>query len=133
MKICKTILCVDDDPDDLQLLREAIERIDSSYTIVEAYDGEDGLRRLNNMKESNQLPCLIVLDINMPKMDGKQAFVSIKSDEVLAQVPVVIFSTSNSAMDKMFFSKKNAEYITKPIDFFQLIEVANRLLSFCSN
>ena len=80
MKICKTILCVDDDPDDLQLLREAIERIDSSYTIVEAYDGEDGLRRLNNMKESNQLPCLIVLDINMPKMDGKQAFVSINSD-----------------------------------------------------
>ena len=125
------ILCVDDDDDDIQMLHEAINGIDGTHTFVKAYNGVDALQQLNVMKKDGELPCLIVLDINMPKMDGRQTFVSIKNDEELADIPIVIFSTSSSPLDKMFFTKKNVEYITKPINYAILVEVAKRLLSYC--
>ncbi len=99
---------------------------------MEATDGKDALDRLADMKAAGKLPCLIVLDINMPRMDGKETFLAIRSDEALANIPVVIFSTSNSMMDKLFFQKKNVEYITKPIRFATLLEVAGRLLQYCN-
>lgn len=127
-----TILCADDDPDDLLLLKEAIKAVDPKYQIIEAKDGLDALNTLRELKAANNLPCLIVLDINMPKMDGRQTFVTIKEDEVLATVPIVIFSTSSSELDKMFFEKKHVEYITKPIDYNIFLEVARKLLSYCT-
>lgn len=129
----RIILCVDDDPDDLQILREALSTVDGRHTIVEANDGADGLVRLKEMVQKGTPPCLVVLDINMPKMDGKQTFVTIKSDEVLSAIPVVILSTSSSPLDKLFFAKKDTEFITKPIEFNHMVQVASKLLSYCSH
>ncbi|GAA4322453.1 response regulator [Flaviaesturariibacter amylovorans] len=127
-----TILYVDDDRDDLLLLREAIDHIDGQFTLLEASDGIDGLERLQALKAAGALPCLIVLDINMPRMDGRKTFQLIRQDPELADVPVVIFSTSSSELDKLFFRGKNVEYITKPIRFDQLVSVAGRLLEVCA-
>ena len=127
-----TILYIDDDEDDLQMLQEAIRSVDASYQIVKASNGEEGLAELCNRKENETLPCLVVLDINMPKLDGKQTFQRIKADDVLSSIPIVIFSTSSNKMDRMFFAGKNVEYITKPIHFPHLQQVAQRLLSYCS-
>lgn len=127
----KTILCIDDDPDDLQLLREAVKSIDGDITILEAHDGEDGMTQLSRLKEAGSLPCLVVLDINMPRMDGKTTFVKIRSDDGLSNVPVVIFSTSSSPLDKMFFTREQVAYFTKPINFSQLVEVAAAMISYC--
>jgi CheY-like chemotaxis protein len=127
----KTILCIDDDPDDLQLLREAVKSIDGNITILEANDGEDGMAQLSRLKEAGNLPCLVVLDINMPRMDGKTTFVKIRSDDGLSAVPVVIFSTSSSPLDKMFFTREQVAYFTKPINFSQLVEVAAAMISYC--
>ena len=69
----------------------------------------------------------------MPRMDGKQVFTVIKNDDNLSEVPVVIFSTSNSKTDKAFFTGKNVEYITKPVNFDNLIQVATKLLGYCKN
>jgi CheY-like chemotaxis protein len=82
------------------------------------------------MKETGSLPALIVLDINMPKMDGRETFLSIKNDEQLAHIPVVILSTSSSILDRIFFQKKNVEYITKPIHFDTLLAIATKLLTY---
>lgn len=128
-----TILYVDDDQDDLEMLQEAITSIDPGYQIVKANNGEEGLARLAEMKQHGTLPCLIVLDINMPKLDGRQTFQRIKADEALGAIPIVIFSTSSNKMDKMFFAGKNVEYITKPIYFPHLLEVAQKLLTYCSS
>lgn len=125
-----TILCVDDDLDDLHLLQKAIHSINSEYTIQEAHDGVDALQKLQNMKETGNLPALIVLDINMPKMDGRETFLSIKNDGLLSQIPIVILSTSSSILDRIFFHKKNIEYITKPIQFDTLLAIATKLLTF---
>jgi CheY-like chemotaxis protein len=128
-----TILYIDDDRDDLQMLKEAVSRVDGSYHVVEATNGEQGLRHLENMKKDEKLPCLIVLDINMPKIDGRQAFRMIRNDKALSSIPIVIFSTSNSSIDKLFFDGKDVEYLTKPIDFISLLQVASKLLSYCKN
>ena len=126
-----TILYVDDDLDDLQLLQDAIRKIDDQYTIEEAHDGVEAMAKLEELKKSKKLPCLIILDINMPKMDGKQTLVAIQKDEDLASVPVVIFSTSSSVLDKAFFEKKRVAFITKPVDFQHFVQVATDLLSYC--
>lgn len=126
-----TILCADDDDDDIQMLQEAIKEVDGSYRLLKAHDGVDALNQLKALKESGTLPCLVVLDINMPKMDGRQTFISIRNQEEYASIPVVIFSTSSSPLDKMFFARKDVEYITKPINYDFLVEVAKRLLSYC--
>jgi CheY-like chemotaxis protein len=126
-----TILCADDDDDDIQLLREAIKEIDVRCSLVKARDGVDALNQLQKMKEAGTLPCLVVLDINMPKMDGRQTFLSIRRNPDFASIPVVIFSTSSSSLDKMFFDKKDVEYIIKPLNYTFLVDVAQKLLNYC--
>ena len=128
----RTILCIDDDADDLQLLQEAMHSIDPQCQIIKAYDGMHGISILSQMQNEGKLPCLIVMDINMPKLDGKQTFVKLKADDAYTNIPVVVFSTSSSAMDKMFFQSRGAAFITKPIRFEQLIEAATELLTYCS-
>ena len=127
----KTILYADDDPDDLALFREAVSALGGEYYIIEAMDGIHALELLRQMQESNELPCLIVLDINMPKVNGRDACVQIKKDSQLAEIPMIIFSTSNSKLDKLFFETKNVEYITKPTDYDVLVSLASRMLGQC--
>ena len=127
----KTILCVDDDPDDLAMLREAIGEIGTDFQIHEAFDGVHALELLRQMHGSGILPCLIVLDINMPRMDGKQTLVALQKDPKLSAVPVVLFSTSSSHLDITFSRAKHVELITKPIDYKALRDAADKLLSYC--
>jgi CheY-like chemotaxis protein len=125
------ILLADDDIDDLSLLSEVLHKVDTTYIIVQANNGEDALLKLNEMKKYGNLPCLIVLDVNMPKLDGKQTLVAIQSDPELSFIPVVVFTTSSSEVDKLFFQKKNVEMITKPVEFQTLYDVAVKMLEYC--
>ncbi|RYY64627.1 MAG: response regulator [Chitinophagaceae bacterium] len=126
-----TILYMDDDQDDLQLLREALGRVDAQFNLLHASDGLAGLELLRRLGAQGELPCLVVLDINMPRMDGRRAFQALRQDPALAHLPVVIFSTSSSELDKLFFRGKNVEYITKPIHFDSLVAIAERMLEHC--
>ena len=128
----KTILYVDDDQDDLALFREAVNAIDGKHHIVEAFDGIQALEMLKQMHERGELPCLIVLDINMPRLDGKQTLVAIQKDRELSSIPIVLFSTSSSLLDKTFSEAKHVELITKPFEFEALHRTASRLLSYCA-
>ena len=127
------ILCIDDDPDDIAMLKEAFQSLGVDYDMDEAHNGEEGVVALRRMNEANRLPCLIVLDINMPKMDGREAFNAIRKESQFADIPVVIFSTSSSPMDKLFFSRKSVEYFVKPIDFQKLSDVASAFLKICES
>jgi len=71
------------------------------------------------------------LDVNMPKMDGRETLVRIKSDERLAKIPIVIFSTSSSQLDRTFFEKYNTAYFVKPINFETLKTTAANLINIC--
>lgn len=127
-----TVLCIDDDADDLKLLHEALMNSGNDFQVIEAHDGLEGIRRLHELKNAGHLPCLIVLDVNMPRMDGRETFRRIRTDETLGSIPVVVFSTSSSHVDKLFFSGENVEYITKPVSVEPLEEIASRMLRHCS-
>jgi CheY-like chemotaxis protein len=113
------------------MLRQAIEELGTDHQIVEAFDGVHALELLQQMHECGALPCLIVLDINMPRMDGKQALVAIQSTPAFAAIPVVLFSTSSSRLDRTFCEAKNVELLTKPFDYKTLYSTASKLLTYC--
>jgi CheY-like chemotaxis protein len=127
----QTILLVDDDADDLQMLEEAFQEIGSPFGIIKAYNGMEALERLSELHRSGALPSLIVLDINMPRMDGKKTIVAIKQDQRLSSIPVVVFTTSFNPADKLYFSVFDVELITKPAGVEAATAAAARLLSYC--
>ncbi len=131
MKFENTLLLVDDDADDRAMLKEALKDLNVDHELIEAQDGMDALRKLQELSRVGKLPCLIVLDINMPKMDGRETFISIRNDSGLAKIPIVIFSTSDSMLDKTFFQHHNTAYFVKPINFTELKKTASRLINVC--
>jgi CheY-like chemotaxis protein len=125
------ILCIDDDADDLMLLVEAFVASGCPYAIKVATDGEDALRQLGEMRLEEALPCLIVLDINMPRVSGRETIVALQADKGLKSIPVVAYSTSSSITDKTFFSNYNVAFFTKPSYFNELESVAANMLHHC--
>ena len=126
-----TILAIDDDQDDLTFLEEALGAVDDQCTLVTAGNGVVGMGRLREMKTAGALPCLIVLDINMPVMNGRETYYAIRRDAVLKDIPIVVFSTSSDELDKVFFSGKATGYVVKPSQYDQILQVARQFLSYC--
>ena len=129
--MARIVLCVDDDPDDRELIRNAIFKVDPSYTVAHATNGKEALQYLNRASET-ELPCLVILDINMPVMDGKQALLEIKKNEKWDQMPIVVFTTSAHPSDFYFCREQGVELVTKPSNFVQITSEAERLLQHCS-
>jgi CheY-like chemotaxis protein len=129
--MARIVLCVDDDPDDRELIRNAIFKVDPSYTVACATNGKEALQFLIRSLES-ELPCLIILDLNMPVMDGKQTVVEIKKNKKLSEIPIVVFSTSSHPSDLHFCQANGVELVTKPANFVQITSEAERLLQHCA-
>ncbi len=128
-----TILYADDDPDDRMLTADALResRLANPLAVVE--DGTElmaYLRREGRWAEaaSSPRPGLILLDLNMPKMDGREALAAIKADPRFASIPVVILTTSNAEADivRSYAIGANS-YITKPVTFEGLVQVLTDL------
>src|SRR4051812_6640225 len=127
-----TILWADDDPDDLQLMREVLVKNGSDYDIVEVKNGKEALDYLEEAKKESHLPCLIILDINMPVLDGKETLSILKKTEAFSSIPVVVFTTSDSELDKIFCRRFNTEMLTKPPSYARLETVVMKLLTYCN-
>jgi CheY-like chemotaxis protein len=125
------ILFVDDDPDDLEFYGESMKVVDPGLQVAEARSGMKALEYLEQMKQQNALPSLIILDINMPVMSGKETLVHIRQDEELSSIPVVIFSTASNPNEKHFFEGHEVEFFTKPCTLAEMQQVAKKLLSYC--
>jgi CheY-like chemotaxis protein len=128
----RLILLVDDDPDDLMLIKEAIGNIDGKYQFEEFTDARKALSHLRSLDAIHKHPCLIVLDINMPVLGGREMLAMLKSDPGLNHIPIVVFSTSSNPADVEYCKQFNVELISKPFDMTQLIEAARRLITYCS-
>jgi CheY-like chemotaxis protein len=127
----KTILWADDDSDDLMMMREILLKNSRNYQIKEVHNGRQALDYLEKSRQESKLPCLIILDINMPILDGKETLSILKKTDGFSQIPVVVFTTSSSELDKLFCKRLNVEMITKPPHYKSLEEAVLRLLSFC--
>ena len=125
------ILLVDDDADDIMLLKEAITSANNIYTLQEAHDGRIALNFLRSQKKE-LLPCLIVLDINMPVLDGRELLAILKSDEGLKDIPVIFFTTSSNPADLNYAAKFNVTLLTKPLNISLLSQAAQKIISHCN-
>lgn len=129
----RLILLIDDDPDDLMLIKEAISNVDGKFQFEEFTDARKALSHLRSLDSINKHPCLIVLDINMPVLGGRDTLAIIKNDPGLQHIPIVVFSTSSNPADVEYCRQFNVELISKPFDMTQLIEAAKRLIAYCAN
>ena len=128
-----TILMADDDPDDRQLAREAFDeaRLRNDLRFVE--DGAELLDYLHRRDKyadpaDSPTPSLILLDLNMPKVDGRQALERIKADPVLKRIRVIVLTTSKAEEDiYRTYNLSAASYITKPVTFEALVDVIKTL------
>ena len=128
------VFYADDDTDDLELVQEAFGRYTNDVEVVTATDGVQALSYLQSLNhEYTSAPCLIILDINMPLLNGKDVLLKIKDIPPLVSVPVVLFTTSSSALDKEFAKKYNAGFITKPLDVSQMEIITGLFIDHCSD
>jgi len=116
----KLLLCIEDDDDDRILIEEAASEVDPDLVFIHKWNGKEGMAFLQKQKEFSDYPCLILMDLNMPVMNGKEALARIKNDPDLKKIPVVVFSTSSNKGDHNYCEQYGAELITKPIKMEEL-------------
>ena len=128
----KTMLYVDDDADDQELLCVVMQKVAPELKVMLANNGLEALELLNEIKETKSLPCLIVLDLNMPYLNGIQTFECIKADPQLSSIPLVVFSSGDNPSDKSLFSKEGIAYFTKPVEFSAMEGIVSHMANICS-
>lgn len=131
-KIIKVLL-VDDDQGDVHLTRESLKQSKVYIDLDVVENGEEAMKYLKQEApyKNTFLPDLILLDLNMPKKDGRQTLKEIKGDSVLKSIPVIILTTSSAEVDieKSYFLGANC-FVSKPVDFNQFLKVVNTLGDF---
>jgi two-component system response regulator len=124
-----TILVADDDADDKQLIKYALDDNNVTNPVLFAGDGEELLKILSdyNQKHGKCMPAVILLDLNMPRMDGREALKRIKAHETWRAIPVVILSTSTAQNDiNITYKLGAASYIAKPAGYEKLVDLVKK-------
>lgn len=126
MKSPSPMLIVEDNIIDLMNIQRAIKQLKIVNDLVIKSNGVEALEYLRGA--SSEIPCLIFLDLNMPKMNGIEFLRHIRQDERLKNIPVIILSSSTDNSDRIeTFSLGIVGYLIKPVDYFELDEVVNRV------
>ena len=126
------LLYADDDEDDKAILIEMMRRIDPDIQVITTENGLDAVRFLDSVGVGKALPSCIVLDMNMPIMNGMQTLESIKTNPLYKKIPVFLFSTSSNPADVEMTSRLGAEaFITKPYGQKELFEVCEDFAEYC--
>ena len=124
-----TILLVEDDPGDVVLVREAFEHNKVRNELRVASDGVYALEQLRDPERS--LPDLILLDLNLPRMDGRELLAKIREDPRLTRIPVVVLTTSDAEADILRSYELHANaYVTKPVDLNRFLKVVHEIDNF---
>ena len=127
------ILLVEDNPGDVRLTQEALNDAKVHNHLSVAEDGVEAiafLRQLNQYADAPR-PDLILLDLNLPRKDGRQVLKEVKSDDSLKRIPVVVLTTSKSEEDVLRAYNLHANcYITKPVDFARFMDVVKSIENF---
>lgn len=127
------VLYADDDIDDLQLVEESFGSFANNVEVITVTDGMRALQYLKGLDTLDPKPCLIILDINMPRLSGKEVLQELRKNDNFKETPVVLFTTSSLQQDKDFARKYNAGLITKPIDVKQMEFITTKFIEHCND
>ena len=124
-----TILYAEDDVDDFESVKEVVEQLSQNHAIINARNGEKAVHYLQ--AHENQLPCLVILDLNMPIMDGKEVLSWIKSQESFSSIPVMVFTTSSREEDVKLCQRHACTFFRKPTLYRDLLHIVQTMLQMC--
>jgi two-component system, chemotaxis family, response regulator Rcp1 len=127
------ILLVEDDPDDVLLMSEVLRETRISSGVHVAMDGEEAMEFLHREGQfaDAPVPDLVLLDLNLPKKDGRQVLSEIKADPDLRRIPVIVLTTSAAEQDVLHAYDQHVNaYVRKPVGYSALLEVARSIEHF---
>ena len=131
MSTCK-ILLVDDDLEDYQILKQAFADLGADESLAHVANGPDALSFLEAAYNNGGVPDIVVLDINMPIMNGPAVLKKMRGDDRFARIPVVMYSTAINPHDEAQCTDLGVEYcISKPTRLEDIIQVGETLLALC--
>lgn len=127
------LLLIEDNPGDVRLTQEAFKEGKLSYQMDVVMDGVEAIHFLRRRPpyENAVTPDIILLDLNLPKKDGREVLAEIKADEMLRRIPVIVLTTSNAEQDilKSYDLHVNC-YINKPVDFDKFFDIIQMIEDF---
>lgn len=127
------ILLIEDNPGDVRLTQEAFKEGKLAVNLSVVMDGVEAINYLHkrNRHRNATLPDLILLDLNLPKKDGREVLAEVKTDANLKRIPVVVLTTSNAEQDILKTYNLHANcYINKPVDFEKFFDVIQKIEEF---
>ena len=124
-----TILYAEDDLDDFESVKEALEQLSDEYELIHALNGIEAVSYLE--KNVEKLPCLVVLDLNMPLMDGKQVLLWMKESTAFGKIPIMVFTTSSREEDAKLCQKHECTFFRKPTLYRDLLHVVQTMMQMC--
>lgn len=132
MENAKPILLVEDDNVDAMTVKRAMRDLNTTNSLIHSVNGEEALAYLSNGQKPN--PLLILLDLNMPKMNGIEFLKLIKADVNLRKIPVIVLTTSKEKSDVIeSFELGAAGYMVKPVDYARFVETIDTILLYWSS
>jgi len=124
-------LLAEDDIVDAMTVERALGDLEISNQLIHKINGEEALEYLRS--DSNEKPCVILMDLNMPKMNGLEFLRLIKADETLKEIPIIVLTTSNEEQDiDESFKLGAAGYMVKPVDYKEFLEKIRVIDSYCT-
>lgn len=127
------IIYADDDRDDLDLMRECFEKHAQNVELLTFSNGFNAFTFLNSLSPTDPMPCLIILDINMPMMDGRDVVQRLRLRKNFEKIPIVLFTTSSQPQDKFFARQFSVGFMTKPLNYRQMDMIAESFIEYCSD
>lgn len=125
------ILIADDDPEDIELFEEAILKLEPRVKLHKFFSGNSIIEYLHS-SEDDRLPCLIILDYNMPELKGSHVLALLKSKKRYESIPKVVVSTSNADLhENECISQGATGYLVKPFNIEELENLAKKLMAYC--
>lgn len=131
LRATRTILLLEDDDVDAMAVDRAFRASEPGVTVVREEDGASGLRRLRELYEDGVSPVLVLLDLNMPRMNGIEFLSAVRRDELMSSAVVFVLSTSNDPKDvAMAYDHNVAGYLTKRMDTASMAEITDLIRSY---
>jgi len=121
MRTSKPVLLVEDDDVDAMMVRKAVDNLEIAGPLIRVSNGEEALKHLRN--QDNERPCIIFLDLNMPRMNGTEFLKVVKADDALRNIPIIVLTTSKEQCDIVgSFDLCVAGYMVKPVDYERFVQ-----------